>query len=152
MTEENVDLLVDIETRLIQASHGKRFANFIVDLIISYIFLMLVYTLIALVDLDLFTWLSTGGGSGAVAGFLINILILGGFMALIELVTKGRSIGKLLTGTKAVMKDGSPLTASAAFARGFTRMVPFEAFSALGSPSYPWHDKWTNTTVVKERR
>jgi hypothetical protein len=30
-------------------------------------------------------------------------------------------------------------------------MVPFEAFSALGTPSYPWHDKWTRTVVIDEK-
>jgi hypothetical protein len=31
------------------------------------------------------------------------------------------------------------------------RLVPFEQFSALGSPSYPWHDRWTKTIVIDEK-
>ncbi|HEX9513187.1 MAG TPA: hypothetical protein VF939_22005 [Puia sp.] len=29
--------------------------------------------------------------------------------------------------------------------------VPFEVFSALGSPCHPWHDRWTDTLVIDER-
>ncbi|MGN6494619.1 MAG: RDD family protein [Agriterribacter sp.] len=149
MTETTVDLLADIETRLVQASGGKRFANFIVDLVIAYVVIFIVYMIMALIDPDLLIWLSAGDDAwGRITGFLINILLLGCTFSLIEVLTKGRSLGKLLTGTKAVMKDGSPLTASAAFARGFIRLVPFEIFSALGAPCYPWHDSWSKTYVI----
>jgi uncharacterized RDD family membrane protein YckC len=67
-------------------------------------------------------------------------------------VFRGKSIGKLITGTKAVNEDGSDISFGKAFARGFSRAVPFDAFSALGDPSYPWHDKWTNTYVIDEKQ
>jgi uncharacterized RDD family membrane protein YckC len=72
-------------------------------------------------------------------------------MSLIEAMFRGKSIGKLITGTKAVNEDGSDISFAKAFERGLARMVPFEAFSALGEPSYPWHDKWTKTFVIDEK-
>lgn len=71
---------------------------------------------------------------------------LGNFF--IDLIFKGSSLGKLITGTRAVREDGSPITASEAFGRGFSRIVPFEAFSALGNNTWPWHDQWSHTYVV----
>jgi len=38
-----------------------------------------------------------------------------------------------------------------AIAIGFTRIVPFEPFSALGRPSCPWHDKWNDSYVIDIR-
>jgi uncharacterized RDD family membrane protein YckC len=79
----------------------------------------------------------------------IYILVLNGlFMGTIESLTKGRSLGKLITSTKAVNEDGTDISTVTAFARGFCRVVPFNQFSAFGTPSHPWHDKWTKTYVI----
>jgi uncharacterized RDD family membrane protein YckC len=72
-------------------------------------------------------------------------------MSIVEAIFKGRSIGKFITRTKAVNLDGSQLTTTAAFARGFSRAVPFCVFSALGNPCNPWQDRWTNTMVVDKQ-
>ena len=72
-------------------------------------------------------------------------------MFLVEALFKGKSLGKLITGTRAVNEDGSNLSAKTALLRGLSRAVPFNAFSALGTPSYPWHDKWTNSYVIDEK-
>ncbi len=72
-------------------------------------------------------------------------------MGIVEGFGKGKTIGKYITGTRAVNEDGSKITFSTGFVRGLTRLVPFNALSALGSPTYPWHDKWTNTLVIDEK-
>jgi uncharacterized RDD family membrane protein YckC len=79
---------------------------------------------------------------------IVSLFLFAIYMGTIEAITKGRSIGKYITGTKAVNNDGSLISISTAFKRGFSRAVPFEPFSALGSPSLPWHDKWTDTYVI----
>jgi|SRR5688572_15761038 uncharacterized RDD family membrane protein YckC len=61
---------------------------------------------------------------------------------------KGYTLGKLLTGTRAIRNDGGELTFKDAFLRSLSRLVPFEAFSGFGTP---WHDTWTKTTVIKAR-
>ncbi|MFT4016708.1 MAG: RDD family protein [Agriterribacter sp.] len=151
--EENtqIDLLVDIEsTHLVQASTGKRFANYIIDLIIFYIVIFASAFIFAMISPGFVDWLNTAGNS---AGFgvldrLIGLILYGLFMGLIETFTKGRSLGKLITRTKAVNQDGTTISAGTAFLRGLCRAVPFDGFSALGSPSFPWHDKWTKTYVI----
>ena len=82
----------------------------------------------------------------------MSLLLYGIIMGTTEALTGGRSLGKLITGTRAVNADGSAISMQTAFWRGLCRAVPFEAFSALGSPSYPWHDKWTNTYVIDLRQ
>ncbi len=146
MTEESH--ILALETHLVQASHGKRFANYIVDVIVFLIFsfiLSFVYYSIFPGSLDL------AESNNPVDNLLDNILwavIMAIFFGLSETLLKGRTVGKYLTGTKTVNLDGTPISAGTAFARGFFRIVPFEALSALGSPCFPWHDKWSNTYVI----
>jgi uncharacterized RDD family membrane protein YckC len=66
-----------------------------------------------------------------------------------EKVFKGYTLGKLITGSRAISADGSELTFKQAILRSLSRMVPFEPFSALGAN--PWHDSWTKTVVIKSR-
>ena len=46
---------------------------------------------------------------------------------------------------------GNYLIDRIAFLRSLCRLVPFEPFSALKKPSYPWHDRWTRTLVIVEK-
>ncbi len=59
------------------------------------------------------------------------------------------SVGKLITKTVVVDSDGNKPTLKAIVGRSFTRIVPFEAFSFLGGEASGWHDKWSNTKVIK---
>ena len=68
---------------------------------------------------------------------------------LFEKLFKGYTVGKLITGTRAIREDGKELTFKNAILRSLSRMVPFEPFSAFGGS--PWHDRWTKTRVIKSR-
>jgi uncharacterized RDD family membrane protein YckC len=133
-----VNLLDDMDIHLVQANTGKRFANLLIDMVAFYvIFFFLAYILPAFGALFFIP--------------LVPAIIFGLYMSFLELVLKGKTLGKLVTGTRAVQEDGSPITSGMAFQRGFSRLVPFEAFSALGSPAYPWHDRWSHTYVIDEK-
>lgn len=69
-----------------------------------------------------------------------------------EGMSNGRSIGKLITGTRAVNEDGSDISFQKAFVRNIVRAIPFNALSALGTPSHPWHDRWSDTMVIDEKK
>lgn len=81
--------------------------------------------------------------------YLVSILNFLVYYTFCELLFKGRTLGKLVTGTRAVREDGKELTLKDAFLRTASRVVPFEPLSAFGG--YPWHDKWTKTLVIKAR-
>jgi uncharacterized RDD family membrane protein YckC len=146
-------LLEDIETTLIvQAGTGKRFANYIIDVIVFYIVVFLLAIAVAIIDPELLSWMEGTDAGTNLLNSLVSLLLYGTIMGTTEALTRGRSLGKLITGTRAVNADGSPISIQTAFQRGLCRAVPLEAFSALGSPSYPWHDKWTNTCVIDIRQ
>ena len=144
METSNQDLFGEPEYHLAQASMAKRFVNYFIDVV-------------AFASVVGFAW-------GVVSPETINaveedslvfniafLLGYGIYMFAIEAVSGGKSLGKLITGTRAVNEDGTNVTVKAALLRGLCRAVPFNAFSALGNPSYPWHDRWTNTYVIDEK-
>jgi uncharacterized RDD family membrane protein YckC len=139
-------LTSEFELNLVQASTGKRFVNYIVDLVVFYVLVFVVLLITAFVNSDNFQTLEqeSDAGSNLVLN-LMFILLFVGYLTFMEALCKGRTIGKMITGTKAVNYDGSNISAKTAFLRTLSRLVPFEPFSAFGTP---WHDSWTNTQVI----
>jgi uncharacterized RDD family membrane protein YckC len=87
--------------------------------------------------------------------FYITIYLLSIFNYLVyytfcEKVFNGYTLGKLISGTRAIREDGSELTFKDAFLRSLSRLVPFEALSIWFGYGL-WHDNWTNTMVIKTR-
>lgn len=144
-------LFAENEYHLVQASGGKRFANYIVDLFVFYILLFLVGMLLGMMDARFIDSINVEE-PGLTLFDLIFVLSYIVYMFLIELIFKGKSPGKLITGTRAVKEDGSYVTVRDTLLRALCRLVPLEPFSALGSPCYPWHDRWTKTYVIDERQ
>jgi uncharacterized RDD family membrane protein YckC len=145
-------LLDDTSYTLVQARPAKRLANYIIDLIFFYIAWKVFFRY-----LGLKIAMSMIGPDDNMAAiylkvFLIAIVFELGLMSAIEFLGGGRSLGKLLTRTRAVNVDGTPITFKTAVLRRLSRMVPFEAFSALGPQTEPWHDRWTNTRVIDETK
>jgi uncharacterized RDD family membrane protein YckC len=151
---EERNLLSEIENDINQqpADKGLRFVNFLLDMIAYYGFIIVIGMGIGLYGLssgneniadDLF-------GASKVAEYIFSHAVYLVFYTLIEGISKGRSLGKWITGTVAVRMDGNTITWKDAFLRSLSRIVPFEPFSALGYA--PWHDKWTETTVVKKSK
>jgi uncharacterized RDD family membrane protein YckC len=143
VTPENQDLFSDLEyVELEAATTGQRFGNYLIDMIIA---VGMFYTLVLLV--------ATMSGTVGRLAIVSPLLMLGAitspiwYFTLMERFNNGRTIGKMITGTYVVRVDRQPLTFQDALLRTLVRLVPFERFSGLSS--YPWHDTWTKTEVVK---
>ncbi|MBS1653790.1 MAG: RDD family protein [Bacteroidetes bacterium] len=87
-------------------------------------------------------------GSMILLGYIIMIFNYIVYYTFCEKVFKGHTLGKLITGTRAIREDGEELTFKDAILRTLSRLVPFEPFTGFGTP---WHDSWTKTRVVKTR-
>jgi uncharacterized RDD family membrane protein YckC len=145
-------LFADNEYQLVQASGGKRFANYIIDLIVFYALLFGSGVIIGLLNPAAFDSIPEEDSLGySLLDRLFGLILYGLYMFVVEALFKGKSLGKLITGTRAVNEDGSNISAKTALVRGLSRAVPFNAFSALGTPSYPWHDKWAKSYVIDEK-
>jgi len=150
-TTETNDLL-NFESTLVRATGGQRLANYLIDIASFYALFIILGIIIALVSPSTIENMDTDTGGFQLIDRLISLLLYAVYLGFAEAVLKGKTLGKLITGTRAVNLDGSKITASTAFSRGFSRAVPFCVFSALGSPCNPWQDKWTDTIVIDEKK
>jgi len=123
----------------IEVSSGRRFINFVGDIILFRIVMFLL--IIPFVNTDFIRNLARNPGLDLL--FVICMLILYYFIFEVALQ---RTPAKLITGSKVVMKDGSKPDAFTIFKRTLSRFVPFEPFS--GNKGTWWHDRWTKTRVV----
>lgn len=152
--EQTESAIFDMEeAQLMLASGIKRFFNNIIDNTAYYAFAKIYNLFIARLyfeayyealhfNLTLIILIDT----------LISLCLYVLFLTGMETIFKGKTLGKLLTGTRAVLEDGSQITFRKAILRGLVRIIPFEFLSAFGSPSYPWHDRWTHTYVIDEKQ
>lgn len=122
---------------------GIRFANFIIDRIVSYIIAMLLGVVIAVVNMELLESISDFEDT------MITLAIYLIYYMVMEYQFQ-TTVGKLITGTVVVDLEGNKPTLKAIVGRSFSRIVPFEAFSFLGSEASGWHDTWSKTRVVKK--
>jgi uncharacterized RDD family membrane protein YckC len=97
------------------------------------------------------------GGQGQQPGFgtsLMTQLVLGTFVWLgYYLLTEGlygRTLGKLITGTRVVTESGGRPSFGQIYKRTWLRAIPVEAFSFLGARP-GWHDRWSKTRVIRTR-
>jgi len=152
MTQNNPDLLQEFEQTvdLTPVSPGLRFVNYLIDVVAFYALSFLVGVLYAVVIAsNAYNYqASTEGAYMQLYLMLAWILIIVAYYTLFEFFAKGRTLGKMATGTVAVKEDGSRLTFKDALLRTLCRFIPFEVFSAFGYR--PWHDSLTKTLVIKK--
>ncbi|RBL88445.1 RDD family protein [Chitinophaga flava] len=133
---KNTDLLSDLEEPAPElASKGLRFANYLVDFLVIFVVLICLmnFAQLAMAEIQVIY----------IVFFLLYYSIMEGLM-------NGRTIGKMVTGTRVVTRDNEPISFGKALGRSASRLVPFEAFSLLFGDA-AWHDNWTNTIVVKNK-
>jgi uncharacterized RDD family membrane protein YckC len=138
---------------LVPASLGKRFLNVTIDTVPLFVLQMVTYGVAATLmfpNLD-----PSSDEAEAALGLLMIPLTWVPYFAyyIIMEATIGRTIGKMVTGTRVVRGDGrSAPTLWQIVGRTSARLVPFEALTFLfGEPS-GWHDDWSQTMVIDERR
>ncbi len=141
-------------TQDVLATKGVRFLNFIIDYIV---FIIINFAIGAAIG-----FFSEITGNYAVYDFIVyndSILFEYGYTIVIWTIyyttmetLAGKSVGKFITKSKAVMADGSKLTFEKALVRSLCRFIPFEPFSFLGEDGKGWHDSITKTFVVDDKK
>ena len=157
VSEETTNLLEDESVLLNQfeyASTGQRFLNFVIDnLLMNYGLSYLTGFAVAIVITTFFPEMVISirerGTSFYILVYFIAVVNYLFYYTLCEKIFNGYTLGKLITGTRAIREDGTALTFKNAFMRTLIRLVPFEAFS--GFKIRPWHDEWSKTMVIRSR-
>ncbi|WP_299556595.1 RDD family protein [Seonamhaeicola sp.] len=137
-----------IVTPDIYASKEKRFVNMIIDVIAYYVLSFIVGILFGILELigitGILDYIATMGPLG---NLIFGIIIVGSYFTVFEVLTQ-KTLGKLISKTMVVLEDGSKPTTKDVLIRTFSRFIPFEAFSFLGSEGRGWHDSISDTYVV----
>ncbi len=138
------------------ASKEKRFLNYIIDLAVFYVFFLTVGVIfgivLVLVGGDIDSYLMDMENVNPWLDRLITMLVYVIYYIIIEGLFKGRSIGKFITKTKVVLKDGAKPTINETVVRSLCRIIPFEGFSFLGELGKGWHDTLSKTYVVDSKK
>jgi uncharacterized RDD family membrane protein YckC len=140
------------------ASNGQRFVNFFVDglllrLGLSYATSSLVIELLLATKPELaYEWFAEDVPklTSIIVSYAMGSINYLFYYTLCEKAFKGYTLGKLISGTRAIRQDGGELTFKDAFLRSLSRLVPFEQFS-IWSGNGLWHDAWTKTRVIVSR-
>jgi uncharacterized RDD family membrane protein YckC len=131
----------DSNEYLVDASSGLRLGNLLLDYVGFFLFAFAItFVLQAFAAL-------TGNTVPPALGQLIGLVEWVAYYVLFE-GTLGRTPGKFITGTRVVNNAGGKPSLGQILGRSFARLVPFEAFSFLGSRG-GWHDRWSHTRVVR---
>ena len=154
--EEQSNLFEDQDhIQFIVADRGQRFLNWLLDnlligTIVSYITWQWCVEILYQLAPDFTTAaLSEESSQQIFLTYLVNAVHVIFYYTVCEKAFKGQTLAKLLTGTRAIRKDGKELSVKDALLRSLTRIVPFEVFSGIANEL--WHDRWTKTTVIKRK-
>ncbi|WP_046755837.1 RDD family protein [Kordia jejudonensis] len=111
-----------------------RFVNFLIDLV--------VIVMITIVVTIVFGSLT---GSEKVLIWIVTFV----YYFVLESLTK-QTIGKMITNTKVVMKDGTKPSVIRIFMRSFLRIVPVDALSYLFGKNNGLHDLLSGTRLARK--
>lgn len=148
--EEQTNVLSDFtEPQLKLATMGQRLLNGLIDTAAFYL-LNILLGLIAALAAAVLQFDAEGYPGGSIQLLFLFAFIASYFLyyTLLE-GTKGKTFGKMLTKTKALQVDGSPLGYKKAFVRTLCRLVPFEFISVFFG-GLMWHDQWTYSITVQD--
>jgi uncharacterized RDD family membrane protein YckC len=153
--QDQTDLLQEEQNELgfvDPAPWGLRLVNYIIDQLVMGVFVNIVTGALGIARIAGANPKGNILVSDQISSLLIQLPIVYGILVLYytisETAMNGRTLGKLATGTIAITQDGTPFTFKHALVRSLCRIIPFEAFSALGY--MPWHDSLSKTAVVKK--
>lgn len=112
-----------------------RLVNFLVDIVVIIIIAI---------------FLTITMGTFAHSERLYAYFTMFGYYFILETFT-GQTLGKMITNTKVVMKDGSKPNFIRIFMRSFLRIVPIDIFSYLFGKHNGLHDLLSGTRLVQKK-
>jgi uncharacterized RDD family membrane protein YckC len=136
----------DASVGLRLASRWRRFANMWID---AFAIDLLSAVLDGVIAVVTGRGQEPSFGSSLVTRLLLGTFVWLGYYVLMEGLS-GRTLGKLITGTRVVTESGDRPSFGQIVKRTWLRAVPLEAFSFFGARP-GWHDRWSKTRVIRVR-
>lgn len=124
--------------------------NFLIDTTALFLFFILLGIIVFPYGTIVRDGPRDGNGPGSAILQIVFIGCVTAYYTLLEGLT-GKTLGKLITGTKVVDASGNRPNFTRALLRSLCRSLPFDVFTFLGADARGWHDSITKTWVVKSR-
>ncbi len=133
------------------ASSGQRFLNYIIDRLVVYALIFVLAAGIGIIAnlAGAYEFVESMANIGTLGEYLVYFALMITYYTISEGYAS-RSVGKFITKTIVVHEDGSKPDVATIFRRTLCRLIPFDAFSYLGSNSRGWHDSIPDLYVVKK--
>lgn len=141
-----------LESQFPDASNGKRFLNWLIDHIGIYACAAMVGVVIGVSEKlgMMYGWLDRLGNLSGLENILFTAAITIAYYTGFEGVF-GRTLGKLVTGTKVITDEGTKARFPQVIGRTFARYIPFDGLSFVIGEGGGWHDRLSGTRVVDLR-
>ncbi len=137
------------------ATTGQRFTNYIIDsiaLIIGIVILSAMFGVLLVVLGNEEVLQEVPEETSKITDYVIGAIAMTIYFVISEFFFKGKSLGKIITKTRAVTASGEIMNFNQTLIRSLCRSIPFDAFSFLaGGQPVGWHDSISNTKVVSEK-
>lgn len=138
-----------------KANSTKRLLNYIIDIVVFMVILLLMTMIILLINPNTSIFYDIES-SPPILFELFYLFLYGLIMFLSEYLTKGRSVGKYITGTQVVRDDGLALTPSdflkeTPFVYSLLKSFPFWEIrgGTINFPKQQWSTKKGMKTIFK---
>jgi uncharacterized RDD family membrane protein YckC len=143
-------------TNDVLASHGQRLANVVIDRILFTLFFIIIVFILAFIggltdNNFIYNLLENLENVDRLTDVLLTGLLFAVFYSIFEFTTQ-RSIGKYISKTKVVTKNGEKPSLQDIIVRSLVRIIFIEVFSFLGSYCRGWHDMASKTYVVDVKK
>ena len=135
-----------MENKIQRAGTGRRFLNFIIDLMIIYVISFIEGIILGIL-------FGSEYSKYICETFIISLGTIFLYYYLFEYLFQ-KTPAKFITGTKVILFDGVRVNSKAIIIRTLSRFIPFEAFSMYTGKDEEqkntwWHDRWSKTRVIK---
>ena len=114
-TPSTTEDLLTFEDDYVRAEAGKRFLNYLIDTVVFYIVYFVILFILMLIFPSLRDLFAEDDGMTNLVDRLLTLVFYATYMGFIETLFKGKSVGKMITGTRAVNLDGTMISANTAF-------------------------------------
>ena len=147
--DQSTNKKIDIRASL--ASAGQRLANVIIDsiayMVLTVILLFVFGFLVNLAEMD-----NTDEAAMFYLGLVWIISVYAAYILYYWIMeaTFGKTVGKFITKTRVVNRQGQQPSWANILGRSACRFIPFEVFSFLGRDAIGWHDSISHTYVIND--
>lgn len=127
------------------ASGWRRFVNMLIDALGFYVLAIVVGVLLSFVDQSLLDAMTMYP-----LAYLFGLAVMILYYVPSETLF-GRTLGKLVTGTRTVSESGAPASFLQILGRTLSRLIPFELLTFVSKPHVGLHDRLSHTRVIRIR-